>query len=284
MALRANRPNDAPVTGSAESPGLRRARRSVRFQRFGVAKGVAGALTTASLVVPAELVLLKLSGGRRSHLPWLFHRGLTRALGIRTISHGRPVRRGRVLYVANHVSWADIPVLGGLIRAAFVAKSEVGGWGFFGWMATLGRTIYVERERRTRTGDQRNAISERLSAGDSIILFPEGTNSDGVGVLPFKSSLFSVADGVDDLLIQPVTIAYTRVNGMPVTRERLPDLAWIGDTELMPHALAFMALGRVRAEIIFHPAVRAADFANRKLLAQHCETLIANGYRTLMRG
>ncbi len=103
-------------------------------------------------------------------------------------------------------------------------------------------------------------------------------------MLPFKSSLFGVAEGAGDLLIQPVTIAYTRVNGLPVTRELLPDLAWIGDTELMPHALTFMALGRVRAEVIFHPAVRAHDFGDRKGLARHCETVIADGYRRLMRG
>ncbi|GGE15256.1 hypothetical protein GCM10011529_22100 [Polymorphobacter glacialis] len=79
-----------------------------------------------------------------------------------------------------------------------------------------------------------------------------------------------------------MTIAYTNVNGMPVTRERLPDLAWVGDTQLMPHAAAFMSLGRIRAELIFHPPVRAADFANRKMLAHHCQTVITHGYRKLM--
>ncbi|MFZ4688523.1 MAG: lysophospholipid acyltransferase family protein [Polymorphobacter sp.] len=256
----------------------------MRFQRFGTAKGVAGALTTATLLVPAELMLRGVAGRNKAHLPMLFHRGLTRSLGIRIVCHGRPPRQKSVLFVANHVSWADIPVLGARIRAAFVAKSEVGGWGMVGWLATLAHTVYVERSRRTSTGEQRDAISQRLARGDSVILFPEGTNSDGVGVLPFKSALFGVTDGLADVLIQPVTIAYTTVNGMPVTRERLPDLAWIGETELMPHAMAFMALGRVRAEIIFHPPVRRADFASRKTLAQHCETVISNGYRTLMRG
>ncbi len=274
----------APVPPAMVSPALRRARRSARFQRFGTAKGVAGALTTASLLVPAELLLRGLGGRGKARLPWLFHRGLARSLGIRIVLHGKPARRHRVLFVVNHLSWADIPVLGAHIRAAFVAKSEVSGWGAVGWLATLARTVYVERSRRSSTGVQRDAIGERLSKGESVILFPEGTNSDGVEVLPFKSSLFSVADGLDDVLIQPVTLAYTRVNGIPVTRERLPDLAWIGETELFPHAMAFMALGRVRAEILFHPAVRAADFADRKALARHCEDAVSNGYRKLMRG
>ena len=266
------------------SPALRRARRSVRFQRLGPAKGLAGLAATASLVLPAEFMLRTVAGRNKAHLPVFFHRGLARALGIRITVHGRPARKRSVLYVANHVSWADIPVLGARLRAAFVAKAEVGGWGMVGWLANLARTVYVERGRRSSTGEQRDAITERLAHGESVILFPEGTNSDGTHVLPFKSSLFAVAEGLDDVLIQPVTIAYTRVNGLPVTRERLPDLAWIGDTELMPHAMAFMALGRVRAEIIFHPAVRPGDFADRKALARHCEAVVAEGYRTLMRG
>lgn len=258
--------------------------RPLRHQRFGPAKSIAGAVATASLLVPAELVLKAVTRGRGSPLPKLFHRSLSRSLGIRIRTHGVPARRTRVLFVSNHVSWADIPVLGARIPAAFVAKSEVSGWGAVGWLATLARTVYVERSRRSSAGEQRDAIADRLMAGDSIILFPEGTNSDGTGVLPFKSSLFAVTDHVPDLLIQPVTIAYTRVNGMPVTRARLPDLAWVGDTELAPHALGFMALGRVTAEIRFHPPVRPGDFVDRKALAKHCHTVISDGYRAFMRG
>lgn len=253
-------------------------------QRFGPAKGIAGALTTVSLLVPAELMLRPLMPGGKTVLPWLFHRALSRSLGIRIAVHGAPVRRQRVLYVANHVSWADIPVLGARIPgAAFIAKSEVGGWGMVGRLADLGRTVYVERQRRLSAPSQRDSIAQRLNRGDSLILFPEGTNSDGVSVLPFKSSLFAVADGIADLLIQPITVAYTRVNGLPVTRRNLPDLAWVGDTELVPHAQALMALGPIRAEIIFHAAVDPALFDSRKTLARHCETVISGGYRKLMR-
>jgi lyso-ornithine lipid O-acyltransferase len=266
----------ATLPGQSDKP--------VRHQRFGPAKGVTGALAMVALLLPMVLALQLVGSARRLRLVTLFHRGLARSLGIRIVSHGAPVRRRGVLFVANHVSWADIAVLGARLPAAFIAKSEVGGWGFFGWLATLGRTIYIERSRRSSTGSQRDAIAERLAAGDSLILFPEGTNSDGTRVLPFKSALFAVTDSLPDVLVQPVTIAYTRVNGIPVTRRQLPDLAWVGDTELIPHAVAFMALGRVRAEIRFHAAVHASDFANRKALAQHCHTVISNGYRDFMRG
>lgn len=255
-----------------------------RHQRFGPAKGVAGAIATTGLLAPAEWLLRTTTGRKKPLLVRLFHRGLSRSLGIRIITHSTPVQQRGVLFVSNHVSWADIPVLGARLPAAFIAKSEVSDWGLVGWLATLARTVYVERSRRSSTGSQRDAIAERLGAGDSLILFPEGTNSDGTQVLPFKSSLFAVTDGLRDVLIQPVTIAYTRVNGMPVTRMTMPDLAWVGDTQLMPHAVGFMALGRVRAEIRFHPPVQPADFANRKALAQHCHTVISNGYRDFMRG
>lgn len=244
---------------------------------------VAGAMAT---MVPAQLMVQRVRPRARPHLPRLFHRRLCRALGIHVVVRGRPARRGGVLFVANHLSWIDIPVLGSELLASFVAKSEVGGWGFIGWMADLQRTMYVERERRQASGEQRNAIAERLAAHESVILFPEGTSSDGVRVLPFKSSLFAAveAPGSEAFLIQPVTIAYTRLNGLPITRRQLPSIAWIGDTELAPHALDFVRLGRVRAEIHLHPPVRRADFADRKALARHCRDVVAHGYAAVMRG
>ena len=260
--------------------------RPIRGRGFGRTRAMVGTGVAAAVLVPTELAMQRLSRRSRPRLPWLFHRALARSLGIHIVVHGRPARQRGVLFVVNHLSWADIPVLGSRIMAAFVAKSEVAGWGPVGFLSTLARTVYVERERRLATGDARNAIVERLAAGENVILFPEGTNSDGVAVLPFKSSLFAAIEGDDaaNFIIQPVTLAYTRLNGMPITRERLPEVAWIGDTALMPHLLAFMALGRVRAEIVFHPAVKMRDFPDRKALARHCQTIVADGYRRLMRG
>jgi len=253
---------------------------------FGRTRTFAGTGVAAAVLVPFELAMQRISPGSRPRVPWLFHRALARSLGIHVVVHGRPERRGGVLFVANHLSWADIPVMGSRMLAAFVAKSEVAGWGPVGWLSTLSRTVYVDRERRQKTGDARNAIARRLAAGENVILFPEGTNGDGVTVLPFKSALFAAIEGpgCEDFVIQPVALAYTRLNGMPITRERLPDIAWIGDTALMPHLIGFMSLGKVRAELRFFPAVRVADFADRKALALHCHQVIADGYRQMMRG
>lgn len=271
-----------PLQSKAE-PFLTGLRRANRHQRFGPAKTLIGTAAVAGVLLPTELVMRRLQRRPRPRLPWLFHRGLVRALGIRTTVHGRAAQGGGVMFVANHVSWADIPVLGAQLMAAFVAKSEVGGWGAVGWLASVARTVYVERERRSSTSDQCDRIVERLRAGENVILFPEGTNGDGISVLPFKSSLFAAVEA-GDFRIQPVTIGYTRLNGLPITRERLPDIAWIGDSELWPHLMAFMALGRVGAELVFHDVVHADDFADRKALARHCHTVVSEGYRRLMRG
>jgi lyso-ornithine lipid O-acyltransferase len=235
------------------------------------------------VLVPVHLLSRKLSRQAAASLPLLFHRAFTRALGITTVLHGSPARKGRILFVGNHVSWADIPVIGSRLRGAFVAKSEVGGMGPVGWFADLQSTIYVDRDRKRDAGAQAGGIAERLSGGGNVILFPEGTTGGGQRVLPFKSSLFAAADGVDDLLIQPFSIAYTRINGLPVTRDRIAEVVWIGDMDLGPHASDFMRLGKVRAEILLHDAVAPADFADRKVLARHCHAAVDAGYRRLMR-
>lgn len=259
-------------------------RRPPPQRRLAAMRTAMGAVATAAATIPAEILLRAITLRNRPYLPILFHRGLSRAMGVGIRTHGQPVRGGPVLYVANHLSWSDIPVLGARIRASFVAKSEVAGWGPVGWLASFAHTVYVTRDRRHSTAAQKNVIADRLRAGGSIILFPEGTNGDGTGVLPFKTALFSVVDDVPGLIIQPVTLAYTRVNGLPVTRRQLPDLAWVGDTELAPHAAGFIGLGRVTADILFHAPIDPAGFPDRKALARHCHQTILAGYRGLMRG
>jgi 1-acyl-sn-glycerol-3-phosphate acyltransferase len=263
-----------------------RLRRPVPQRRLGPLRSAVGAVATVAVTVPLELLLRAATLRNRPYIPFLFHRGLSRSLGLEIHTHGQPAggERGPVLYVANHLSWSDIPVLGARIRASFVAKSDVRGWGPVGWLASFAHTVYVTRERRQTTAAQKDELAQRLRAGGSIILFPEGTNSDGQSVWPFKSSLFAVVGEVPGLRIQPVTLAYTMVNGLPVTRRQLPDLAWVGDTELAPHALAFMKLGKVRADIWFHEPVAADDFPDRKALAKHCHSVISQRYRRLMRG
>lgn len=251
---------------------------------MGPVKSVAGALAaTGALLGPAYA--LHLGRGDSGGLPMLWHRAVSRSLGVRSSVIGA-VETGSVLYVLNHLSWLDIPVVGSHLHGAFVAKAEVGSMGVVGFLADLQRTIYVERERRHRSADQASEISDRLRAGENVILFPEGTSNDGVRILPFKSTLFSGVEGeaTRHVRIQPLTLAYTHLNGLPITRNRLIELAWIGDMDLAPHAFDCMKLGRIEARILAHAPVRREDFRDRKALAQHCRTVIADGYRRLLRG
>ena len=255
------------------------------FQKLGHVKTVAGTLAaTGTLIGPAHVHKLVRPRDAKA-IPMLWHKAVSRSFGVRSRLIGTP-QDGGVLYVANHLSWLDIPVLGAHLKGSFVAKSEVGGMGIVGHLADIQDTIYVERERRHRAGEQAGSIGERLKAGGNVILFPEGTSNDGVHVLPFKTTLFSVVEGeaTRGVPIQPVTIAYTHLNGLPLTRQRLLDIAWIGDMELAPHAFGLMKLGRIEARILCHEAVYPQDFPNRKALARHCHDVVSAGYRRLMRG
>lgn len=242
--------------------------------------GIVGAVV---LLAPVQLVLRGRDRAAAA-VPHLFMRWLAALLRIEVVIKGQPSREAGTLFVANHLSWADVPVLGARVKASFVAKAEVEGWPLVGWLASLGRTVYVERERRRAAGAQSHAIAARLRSGDNVVLFPEGTTSNGVTLIPFRSSLFASVEAAGDVIVQPVSLAYTRVGGVPVTRRTLPQIAWIGEAELAPHAADFLRLGRVRAELLFHPPVRRSDFPDRKALARHCEAAVARGYLELMRG
>src|SRR5690606_14738865 len=141
-------------------------------------------------------------------LPVFFHRTCLRVIGIRIDQRGTPAAARPTLYVSNHSSYLDIVVLGALLPASFVAKAEVAGWPLFGLLSKLQRTVFIDR-RRGSTLLQREAIADRLKAGDNLILFPEGTSNDGNRTLPFRSALLSVAEeapeGSPPLAVQPVS-------------------------------------------------------------------------------
>lgn len=212
-------------------------------------------------------------------IPRLFHRIVLWALGLKVTRRGQPSTARPTLFVSNHVSWIDIMVLGSELEASFVAKHEVDGWPFFGTLARLQRTVFVERKAR-RTADHRDLMVDRLAAGDSLILFPEGTSSDGLRILPFKSAFFSLAERrFDDrpLMLQPISLAYTELCNLPVGRRWSGLFAWIGDQDLMPHLWRFLRAGPAVATIEYHPPVTIDGFASRKALAAWVQTVVAQG-------
>lgn len=212
-------------------------------------------------------------------LPFAYHKLCCRIMGLRVRVVGRPAGVKPTLFVSNHVSYLDIPVLGSIIPVSFVAKTEVAQWPGYGMLAKLQRTVFVDRRRNT-TLQQRESLRARLAAGDGLVLFPEGTSSDGNRILPFRSALLSVAEAAPaerPLAIQPVSIAYTSVNGVPLGWGLRPLVAWYGGMELGGHLWRFSRLGQVEVVVQFHDVVRVGDFASRKELTRHCSEAVAGG-------
>ena len=148
-------------------------------------------------LMPVQAVLLRVSDKAARRFPHWYHRQVCRILGITLKVEGAVVHDAPALLVCNHTSWLDIPVLSALAPVSFVAKLEVGGWPFVSALARLQRSIFIDRTRRQATGDAANAIMARLERGDTVVLFAEGTSSDGNRVLPFKTSLFGAVVGQD---------------------------------------------------------------------------------------
>jgi lyso-ornithine lipid O-acyltransferase len=229
-------------------------------------------------LLPVQAVGLVL-GCRWTHaLPVFYHRWCCRILGFRVRSVGNPTAERPVLFVANHVSYTDITILGSVIAGSFIAKAEVADWPFFGWLAKLQRSVFVDRRVRS-AATQRDAITDRLSAGEALILFPEGTSGDGNRVLPFKSALFSAAqpNDIPPVIVQPVSLAYTRLDGMPIGRLYRPFFAWYGAVDLAPHLWSMVSLGMVEVVVEFHPPTFLSHCGSRKALAGYCYARIAGG-------
>jgi 1-acyl-sn-glycerol-3-phosphate acyltransferase len=236
-------------------------------------------LALTAILAPFQAFALKFNKALSVRLPIFYHRCCAALLGFHIRVSGKIYADGPVLFASNHTSYSDIAILGSLLPASFVAKAEVARWPLFGLLAKLQRTVFVDR-RATKATKQRDEMIGRLEVGEKLILFPEGTSSDGNAVLPFKSALFSVAQVEphgQPLLVQPVSLAYTLLDGMPVGRALRPYFAWYGEMMLAPHFWKLAGLGRATVDVVFHPPVSIQDYGSRKALAGHCQAVVARG-------
>ena len=153
------------------------------------------ALVIWSAVCVLLIGLLKIIFVKKANgLPQIFHAGVLKIFGLQITQLGSMRSERPTFFISNHISYLDIFVLGAVIDGSFVAKAEVSKWPIVGFMAKLQRTIFIERQRRSSTGEQRNMLRLRLEESDNVILFPEGTSHDGARVLSFKSALFAAAE------------------------------------------------------------------------------------------
>jgi lyso-ornithine lipid O-acyltransferase len=235
-------------------------------------------LTLAMVPIYLAAMALRLSPVIR-WMPVLYHRVVCTILGIRVRVHGKRSAVTPTLYVCNHVSYLDIEVLGGLIPGSFVAKAEVATWPWFSTLAKAQRTIFIER-RSGKTSSSRDEMLKRLNTGDNLMLFPEGTSSDGTRVLPFRSALFGVAQMRRDgrpIAVQPVAISYTRLDGIPLGRYWRPLFAWFGDLDLVPHLWQMVCLGETEAIVTFFSPIDIDQLGDRKKLAEYCFRQVSSG-------
>jgi 1-acyl-sn-glycerol-3-phosphate acyltransferase len=184
-----------------------------------------------------------------------------KVLGVRLEVIGRPplVRGGGVLLAANHVSWLDIHLLHSLLPARFISKAEVRGWPLFGWLAEACGTVFLVREKKADAMRVNQLMAEHLRDGDCLALFPEGTTSDGNGLLPFFPSLFqpAVEAGAQ---VWPVRIRYLSADG-----GQCPDVAYFGAMTLGESVMKVLRLKGLRAQVEFLPPIASQGLARRDL-------------------
>lgn len=248
------------------------------------------ALAVTAVLLPVHLVARWRRWPLRKTTAQTWHRWVARAMGLRIQMHGAPARTDGhgVLLVANHASWLDIVALGSVAPVSFIAKDDVREWPVFGLLARLQDSVFVSREARATTRTQAETIARRLADGDTIVLFPEGTTSCGNFVYPFKSSLFGAlgigTENGAEATVQPVAIAYTGVDGVPMGRQSRPLATWPGDIGIGPHLVRILREGRIDIHVGFGDPMTVAPGTNRKRLAAETESAVRRMMSALVRG
>ncbi len=257
--------------------------------RFGLVWRLAVQAGALLLLGPVQVLAARRGWKAAGLVPVLFHRLFLRLFGIRVAVFGHPPQPGTpTLVVANHVSWLDIPVMGSLVPLSFVAKREIASWPLVGHLARLQRCVFLDRTRKAATADANAAIATRLAGGEAILLFPEGTTGDGCRTLPFRSSLVGAARAAlaapgapAEIRLQPLAIAYTGRNGLPVTRRERPEIAWYGDMELAPHVAGFVRGGPLDVSLVWGEPIPFGAASDRKRATAAAERAIRTAIRHL---
>lgn len=246
-----------------------------------VIRGVAlitGLMLGLALYLPLRGLEYLLVGPKRplsSRVQQAYCRFAVWCIGVRYRIEGRAMQHPGAI-VANHTSWSDIFTLCAAARIYFVSKDDVAGWPGIGAVAKLMGTVFIKRDRREAAA-QAKMLQDRLELGHKLLFFPEGTSSDGLHLLPFKTTLFATFMGDelrDKVWVQPVSVIHVAPEGADPRF-----FGWFGEMgfgDHMIHVMSSWRRGQVRVH--FHDPVRAADFADRKALAAHCQAQIAQDF------
>jgi 1-acyl-sn-glycerol-3-phosphate acyltransferase len=255
---------------------------------FAVAAAVAVITIT---LIPVQWIAVQFDLPVKRRIPSFYHRVLCRLIGVRVHLVGQRMREHPLMIVSNHVSWLDIVVITAVAPVVFVAKSEVANWPLFGLLAKLQRSVFVDRTRRHKTAAVTAEIAQRLASGDPVLLFGEGTSSDGNRVLPFRSALVGAArDLMADpqrgkrVWLQPLSIAYNGLLGLPLGRQHRPIIAWYGDFKMVPHLKGVLRRGAVDVTVTWGEPVPFDEGSDRKAIARDLETICRRLTSLALRG
>jgi 1-acyl-sn-glycerol-3-phosphate acyltransferase len=233
------------------------------------------------VLLPFQWLAVRFEWPLRKRIPTFFHGLVCRILDVRITTAGRRAAAAPLLIVSNHVSWLDISVITAVAPVVFVAKREVAAWPVFGMLARLQRSVFVDRERRQKTQAVNSEIARRLTGGDAVLLFAEGTSSDGNRVLTFRTALIGAArdalaeaGNVESVWIQPLSVAYTGVCGLPFGRANRGTVAWYGSMSLLPHLRQLVARGAIDVTVTWGDPVPYDQSSDRKVVARRLEETV----------
>ena len=242
------------------------------------------------VVIPLQFLVNALHLKSWQVLPRAFHRLGCVFLGLRVQVIGQPATGRPTLLVSNHISWTDIIAVGSVADVTFVAKREVGQWPFVGMMARLQKTIFVDRNRRSDAGRTSREMGAHMAGGNAVLLFAEGQSDIGTHVLPFRSALVGAAQhamieaGATDVVIQPLTIAYTRLGGLPIGRNERSRVAWIKSKSLKQNIAEILGSPTKDVTIVFGAPIALGQGDNRKAVASAAEQQVRKALVALNRG
>lgn len=199
---------------------------------------------------------------------WLF--------GIKVVVEGTPDTRPNVVFAGNHISYLDVQVVGSIVKGCFIAKKDVESWPVFGLLGKMGRTLYISRNPKDAPKEIK-AISDRLEEGTPVIVFPEGTSSNGTSVFPFKSSFFEIFLN-KNINIQPFTISILFIDEeTPPSASKRDYYAWYGDMNFAPHLWRFSKGKGAIIKVKFQKSISTSCYKNRKELSNDVYNAVCKG-------
>ena len=233
------------------------------------------------ILLPVQVLAVSRKWALRRSIPHLFHRLACPLIGVRISVIGTPPRHETTLIVSNHSSWLDVAAISAVTPTVFIAKREIERWPVFGLLAKLQRSVFVDRQRRRATDRVNEQIAQRLASGDHVVLFAEGTSGDGTRILPFRSALVGAAAtalvhdiGRAHILVQPLSIVYTRLQGIPLGREHRFHTAWCGTVALVPHLVHVLREGALDVTLSWGEPFRYTLQSDRKTVTRELQIAV----------